>query len=597
MVASGAATSIDGVASATNALPSLASAPTLKSAEAEAAVGKGDGEEHEGRGTEGGKGEASSAHDKASSSSSSTVATSTRSKGGKKKPQKKKKASPPSASVVLVQATEEPQDDPAPTPVMPSTDEGDEKKEAAKEEMHSEMQEPALPTAADTSTRRATPPPPPPPNTQEEGTKDDDEPEAGKEIRCSDTEDSTEPSPFAASSTPHTDASLSFRSSATWPSSPASFTSPVRSKHDEVLEAATQAAIQAQERQLRHTLLSIFPAHLRAMNSENTQPTRDDARLHSTASTSLLMCCSPEPLLPLLNALCEDKAYVHAAWCRYEDDLAVQRAQNSIQRKRQRHSFNKGARRPASSVVTTTTSTPATTAAAAAAASSEHTAGGDRGAKEASDSDSHADDDASQPPESEWVEAAPAFTGPPRLPSATRIDNADAREEMAVASGFQWTPWRFFREKRRRSSSRSQGSSGAVTATAAVSFLTSKTGPTATSAAVSGSSTSTAGATTAVSSTVATSGVPPAPTPVGGGGVPPLLFSEVPSLPVLQVDADIPEDVTATVEAMTAEEQRSCARYVMSSGKLRNVCRDPYAFLVSRAKEMRIQWERQHPFE
>lgn len=82
-----------------------------------------------------------------------------------------------------------------------------------------------------------------------------------------------------------------------------------------------------------------------------------------------------------------------------------------------------------------------------------------------------------------------------------------------------------------------------------------------------------------------------------GGGVPPLALSEVPSLPVLQVDTEVPEDATEPVEAMTVEEQRNYARYVMSSGKLRNMCRDPYSFLVSRAKELRIQWERQHPFE
>ncbi|TPP40713.1 hypothetical protein CGC21_8555 [Leishmania donovani] len=234
-------------------------------------------------------------------------------------------------------------------------------------------------------------------------------------------------------------------------------------------------------------------------------------------SSSLPHRLSPEPLLPLLKALCEDKAYVHGAWCRYEDDLAVRRTQNSIQRKRQRNSFNK---------------------------------------------------DELQPPESHWVEAPPAFTGGPRpFPtSATHL-----APDSAVIGGFQWTPWRFYREKRRRSSRRPTASDASPASARSV--------------------TAASAAQPDLFSAVSSSA------PVSSGGVPSLACSEVPSLPVLQVEAHVPESAVAVVPPMTPEERKGYARYVMSSGKLRHDCRDPYAFLVSRAKEMRIQWKRQHPMD
>jgi hypothetical protein len=345
------------------------------------------------------------------------------------------------------------------------------------------------------------------------------------------------------------------------------------------MEAATRAAITAQERQLRHTLLSIFPAHLRAMDATVHTPTWSSTpSLPSPASQR----CSPEPLLPLLHALCEDKAYVYAAWCRYADDMAVRRTQNSIQRKRQRHSFSKGTRR---------THAPS----APPAASSSGKEGGVEADNNDSDSgDETSEEESNQPPESEWVEAAPALTGPPHVAGSDPTSVQDG--EVVVASGFQWTPWRFYREKRRRSTRRSQGSAAAASASA-VAATAPHTSTTTTAGDVHAvsSSAGAAGAPTTTSSAPSASVV--AVAPAAGGGVPPLSFSEVPSLPVLQVDADVPEDAMAPVEAMTAEEQKNYARYVMSSGKLRNVCRDPYSFLVSRAKELRLQWERQHRFE
>ncbi|CBZ27663.1 conserved hypothetical protein [Leishmania mexicana MHOM/GT/2001/U1103] len=359
----------------------------------------------------------------------------------------------------------------------------------------------------------------------------------------------------------------------------ASSLSPLGAKQEEeeAWEAAVQAAIEAQERQLRHTLLSVFPPELlRGVEWERCLDKERDLRSGTKAggarnvkdapsqpvgtaptpfpSSSLSHRLSPEPLLPLLKALCEDKAYVHGAWCRYEDDLAVRRTQNSIQRKRQRYSFSKGGRKGSSSGPT-------------AAARRRDGDGGDNDDSNA-DEDKAPDEDELQPPESHWVEVPPAFTGGPRpLPtSATHL-----APDSAVMGGFQWAPWRFYREKRRRSSRRPTVG-GASPASARSSTAVSAVQPDLFSAASSNA-------------------------PVSSGGVPSLACSEVPSLPVLQVEAHVPESAAAVVSPMTPEERKGYARYVMSSGKLRHDCRDPYAFLISRAKEMRIQWKRQHPMD
>ncbi|CAG9575107.1 hypothetical_protein_-_conserved [Leishmania major strain Friedlin] len=348
-----------------------------------------------------------------------------------------------------------------------------------------------------------------------------------------------------------------------------------KQEEEEVWEAAVQAAIDTQERQLRHTLLSVFPPELlrgaewerclakegdlrggtEAAGARNVQDARSQpVRTTPTPflSSSLSHRLSPEPLLPLLKALCEDKAYVHGAWCRYEDDLAVRRTQNSIQRKRQRYTFNKGGRKASSSWPTAAARRP----------------DGDGGDDSSAGEEKAADEDELQPPESHWVEAPPAFTGGPRpLPtSATHL-----APDSAVIGGFQWTPWRFYRAKRRRNSRRPTVG-GASPASARSATAASAVQPDLFSA---------------VSSNA----------PVSSGGVPSLACSEVPSLPVLHVEAHVPESALAVVSPMTPEERKGYARYVMSSGKLRHDCRDPYAFLVSRAKEMRIQWKRQHPMD
>ncbi|AYU79429.1 hypothetical protein, conserved [Leishmania donovani] len=349
-----------------------------------------------------------------------------------------------------------------------------------------------------------------------------------------------------------------------------------KQEEEEVWEVAVQAAIDAQERQLRHTLLSVFPPELlqgaewerclakewdlrsgteaavaRNVKDAPSQPVRTAPT--PFLSSSLPHRLSPEPLLPLLKALCEDKAYVHGAWCRYEDDLAVRRTQNSIQRKRQRNSFNKGGRKASSSGPT--------------AAARRRDGDGDDDDSSAGE-DNAADEDELQPPESHWVEAPPAFTGGPRpFPtSATHL-----APDSAVIGGFQWTPWRFYREKRRRSSRRPTASDASPASARSV--------------------TAASAAQPDLFSAVSSSA------PVSSGGVPSLACSEVPSLPVLQVEAHVPESAVAVVPPMTPEERKGYARYVMSSGKLRHDCRDPYAFLVSRAKEMRIQWKRQHPMD
>ncbi|KAG5477224.1 hypothetical protein LSCM4_04442 [Leishmania orientalis] len=343
-----------------------------------------------------------------------------------------------------------------------------------------------------------------------------------------------------------------------------------KQEEEEAWETAVQVAIDAQERQLLHTLLSIFPPEvLRDSESErclakewgfgvSAEPS-DAKSAHDAPSRRMSTgslpspSLSPEPLTPLLKALCEDKAYVHGAWCRYEDDLAVRRTQNSIQRKRQRHSFNKGARK---------------------AVLSKSTAAARCGGGDGDDDESSADEDDAmvedelQPPQSLWIEAPPAFTGGPRLLPANATRPAPAG---AVTGGFQWTPWRFYREKRRRSSRR----------------------PT------EGGASSSAARPTTVAGVVQSdpSSAAPSKAAASGSGVPSLAFSDVPSLPVLQVETAVPKSAAAVVSPMTPEERKGYARYVMSSGKLRHDCRDPYTFLVSRAKEMRIQWERQHPMD
>ncbi|GET89189.1 hypothetical protein, conserved [Leishmania tarentolae] len=353
-----------------------------------------------------------------------------------------------------------------------------------------------------------------------------------------------------------------------------------KQEEEEVWEAAVQAAIDAQERQLRHTLLSVFPLELlQGTEAEHYLARERDLRSGTEAggagngkdvlfppgnatpaslpSSFPSHSLSPEPLLPLLKALCEDKAYVHGAWCRYEDDLAVRRTQNSIQRKRQRYSFSRGGRKASSS--------GATTAARCRDADGD---GEDDDDDNSVDEDKAADEDELQPPESYWVETPPTFTGAswPFRASATHL-----APNNAISGGFQWTPWRFYREKRRRSSRRPPVSGTSLAAVR--SAITSSTGQ--------------PGLLSAASSNAS----------VSSGGVPSLACSEVPSLPVLQVDAHVPESAVAVVSPMTPEERKGYARYVMSSGKLRHDCRDPYTFLVSRAKEMRIQWKRQHPMD
>ncbi|KAK7200356.1 hypothetical protein NESM_000089600 [Novymonas esmeraldas] len=295
------------------------------------------------------------------------------------------------------------------------------------------------------------------------------------------------------------------------------------------VQAAVQAAIDAQERQLRRTLLNIFPADLQHLDTTVATP--------GTVNLPTSAVPPPEPLLPLLTALCEDAAYVHAAWVRYEDDLAVRRTRNSIQRKRQRHSFNKGGRRA-----------PARRRDADGVDDGEDSSSGDD-----DDGDTAREEAELQPPEWQWVEAPPAF----------------------VSGGLQWAPWCFYREKRRRTSRR----------------------PAETAAAAAGVRPAVVAAVGQSGLIVASAAVGAATGGGGGGGVPSLAHSHVPSLPVLQVDADVPESPLAVVLPTTPEERKAYARYTMSSGKLRHDCRDPYAFLVSRAKEMRIQWVRQHPME
>ncbi|KAG5476962.1 hypothetical protein LSCM1_05296 [Leishmania martiniquensis] len=336
---------------------------------------------------------------------------------------------------------------------------------------------------------------------------------------------------------------------------------------EEAWEAAVQAAVDAQERQLLHTLLSIFPPEIlrdsgsgwglggggEAVDAESAQDA--PSRHVGAGSTSSFPspALSPEPLPQLLKALCEDKAYVHGAWCRYEDDLCVRRTQSSIQRKRQRHLFNKGGRKAVSSGQT--------------AAARRGDGDGDDGESSAGEDEAVVEDEL-QPPESLWVEAPPAFTGGPWPLPANATQPVPA---SPVTGGFQWTPWRFYRKKRRRGSRRPAegGASPSVVRST-----------TATGAIQSGLS-------IAAPSKSATS----------GGGVSSLAFSDVPSLPVLPVETNVPESASAVVSPMTPEERKGYARYVMSSGKLRHDCRDPYTFLVSRAKEMRIQWERQHPMD
>ncbi|KAG5502826.1 hypothetical protein JKF63_04594 [Porcisia hertigi] len=359
-------------------------------------------------------------------------------------------------------------------------------------------------------------------------------------------------------------------------SSTASSSALAAKQEEEAWEAATQAAIDAQERQLRLTLLSIFPPALlqdaeagrtlakggnirdvretcEIKNVNDAQSRRVNAGLAPLCSSFATPSFSPEPLLPLLQALCEDKAYVHGAWCRYEDDIAVRRAQNSIQRKRQRHSFSKGGRKA-----------PAREPTAVARRRDDV----DDGSGDQSSADEEeAEEDELQPPESHWVEAPPAFTGGPRSLST---NGTHCARVSAVTGGFQWTPWQFYRDKRRRVSRRptDNGVSSSPARPATVAGI--------------------------VQSGLFSAS--PSNTPVSGnGGVPSLAFSEAPSLPVLQVEADVPESAETVLTPMTPEERKGYARYVMSSGKLRHDCRDPYMFLVSRAKAMRIQWRRQHP--
>ncbi|KPI88329.1 hypothetical protein ABL78_2568 [Leptomonas seymouri] len=496
---------------------------------------------------------------------------------------RKKRVGPPSVSSALqAHVKAEPDDESTSTPMVPPPDE--------REKVTWGKHDRTLPASTGVSTRRSKSRQHPV-EEEEDDEKLEEETESGS---SSDMEDSPRPPQSAAPMTPDADAPLFLSPLTTQPNTRATIAASMRSKSDEVTEAGTQEAIQAQVRQLRHTLLSIFPAHLRALSSVCPQQSQDDggstsAKGSAAPQRSLSMRCSPEPLVPLLQALCEDKIYVHAAWCRYESDLALRRMQDSIQRKRKRHSSNKTAHKTAPPTAATTTT----------GSSAGATAVGGRVENDESDSDSQTDDDGNQPPESEWVEAPPALNGPLRTTSSTSIDRTKGGRETALASGFQWTPWRFFREKRRRSSCRSQVNAGAATnAAAAASSLTSQTSSTSIHASANASSTSAVGVPTSAASAITMASAPSNSAAAAvGGGVPPLRFSEVPSLPVLQVDVEVPEDVTVTVEAMTAAEQRNYARYVMSSGKLRNVCREPYSFLVSRAKEMRIQWERQHPFE
>ncbi|CAJ1026405.1 hypothetical protein, conserved [Leishmania lindenbergi] len=346
-----------------------------------------------------------------------------------------------------------------------------------------------------------------------------------------------------------------------------------KQEDNEAWEAVARTAIDAQERQLCHTLLSIFPPELlrdaeserclakardpgsgteamdiKSTSSTPSQPVSSGPALSPFPSPFL----SPEPLLPLLKALCEDKAYVHGAWCRYEDDLAVRRIQSSIQRKRQRHSFNKGGRKASPSGPT--------------AAAQRRNGDADGGDESSADEDKTAEEDELQPPEAHWVEVPPAFTGGP-LPLPTTATHP--APVSSVTGGFQWTPWRFYREKRRRSARRPTECS-ACPAEARSSAVAGAVRPGLFSAT-------------------------PSNTALSSAGVPSPACSEVPSLPVLQVEVDVPKSAAAVVAPMTPQERKGYARYVMSSGKLRHDCRDPYTFLVSRAKEMRIQWKRQHP--
>lgn len=557
-------------------------------------------------------GDVSTAHDVAVSSSSPS-GNRTGSTAATPGPRGRKRATDATASSACLHIKQEPLEDTPSTSIeQPATEAGVEKIEKQRGEQPYDR---TLPTAAGVSTRRSKS------QQQQQSVKVEAEAaikngegktnyhnqrngggrssSSGSEDRSdSDKENSTDLSYAAGlpSMSPTNEPSSSPASSTTQPTSPVTFAAALRLKHDEAVETATRAAVQAQERQLRHTLLSIFPAHLRHMDAEVSAPSHHSdkaqdknnaANFAGAAATPHVFWatrCSPEPLLPLLDALCEDKTYVHAAWCRYEDDIAVQRAQNSIQRKRQRHSFSKGTRKPASSAHTTASAV----------------GGGDH---ESSDSEDEFEEEGNQPPESEWVEAAPALTGSPPTTAAASNRLRAARGEAAMASGFQWTPWRFFREKRRRSTRRSPGNTAAALTVLgsphphASSTFSAAVGTTAVSTASESTAGASASAATTVTSTAARTATLASTAASMGGGVPPLALSEVPSLPVLQVDTEVPEDATEPVEAMTVEEQRNYARYVMSSGKLRNMCRDPYSFLVSRAKELRIQWERQHPFE
>lgn len=330
----------------------------------------------------------------------------------------------------------------------------------------------------------------------------------------------------------------------------------------ETVDAATASSIARQVQLLQRTLLSVFPRKFREgaaiLPAQGHLPgpativeleAKDEGGVHPTtlqagkSSTTPFSTWPREPLLPLLASLSEDKAYVRGAWCRYEDDSAIHRLQASLQRRRQRHAFSKARRRaPASS----TTSQRREDGERDCTSDED---GGDHGNSSGEEDREEGAEKNSRESSARHRRGAPSeahhrVVGEHQQPEAQWV-----AEPPALGGVFQWAPWRFHRRRRRTSSpsasqKRARGHAGELVA----------------------------------------------------GTVPPLDLSEVPSLPVLQVETSLPESAHAVVDPMTAEEQEAYARYILSSGKLRHDCQDLYSFLVSRAKELRMQWERQHPF-